>query len=101
MNLDSLISDANQFVGAYLIPFGWKLLGAIGVWIVTASKVMKPSTQTASVGGGLRHWAESPGRGPAWLGRKSRRHAAVPQARAWIRCFLTDIERTPRVYLYQ
>lgn len=71
MNLDSLISDANQFVGAYLIPFGWKLLGAIDVWIVTASKVMKPSTQTASVGGGLRYWAESPDAGPHGWGAKA------------------------------
>jgi small conductance mechanosensitive channel len=34
MNPESLVSAASQFVNAYLIPFGWKILGALAVWIV-------------------------------------------------------------------
>lgn len=29
-----LIDQANTFVNAYLIPFGWKLAGAVAVWIL-------------------------------------------------------------------
>src|SRR5512134_1082971 len=34
MNPESLVNEATTIVNAYLIPFGWKILGAIGVWIV-------------------------------------------------------------------
>jgi len=33
MNPENLISQATSLVHAYLIPFGWKILGAIAVWI--------------------------------------------------------------------
>jgi len=33
MNPESLISQASSLVHTYLIPFGWKILGAIAVWI--------------------------------------------------------------------
>ncbi len=33
MNGD-LIDQANNFVNVYLVPFGWKLAGAVAVWIV-------------------------------------------------------------------
>jgi small conductance mechanosensitive channel len=29
-----LVAEASTFVNTYLIPFGWKLLGAIAVWVV-------------------------------------------------------------------
>lgn len=31
---DSIVTQANQFITQYLVPFGWKILGAIAVWIV-------------------------------------------------------------------
>jgi small conductance mechanosensitive channel len=34
MNPESLVNEASQFDSTYLIPFGWRILGAIGVWIV-------------------------------------------------------------------
>jgi small conductance mechanosensitive channel len=34
MNPESLVNEATTFVNAFLIPFGWKILGAIAVWIV-------------------------------------------------------------------
>jgi small conductance mechanosensitive channel len=34
MNPESLVNEASQFASTYLIPFGWRILGAIGVWIV-------------------------------------------------------------------
>ena len=33
MNGD-LLDQANTFVNTYLVPFGWKLAGAVAVWIV-------------------------------------------------------------------
>jgi hypothetical protein len=29
-----LVAQANTFVSTYVIPFGWKILGAIAVWMV-------------------------------------------------------------------
>jgi small conductance mechanosensitive channel len=34
MNPESLVNEASQFANTYLIPFGWRILGAIAVWIV-------------------------------------------------------------------
>jgi small conductance mechanosensitive channel len=34
MNPESLVNEASQFATTYLIPFGWRILGAIAVWIV-------------------------------------------------------------------
>jgi small conductance mechanosensitive channel len=34
MNPESLVNEATQFANTYLIPFGWRILGAIAVWIV-------------------------------------------------------------------
>lgn len=34
MNPESLVNEASQFANTFLIPFGWRILGAIGVWIV-------------------------------------------------------------------
>jgi small conductance mechanosensitive channel len=31
---EDLVAQASTFVNTYLVPFGWKILGAIGVWIV-------------------------------------------------------------------
>jgi small conductance mechanosensitive channel len=31
---EDLVAQATTFVNAYLVPFGWKILGAIAVWIV-------------------------------------------------------------------
>lgn len=32
--MNDLVSQANTFANTYLIPFGWKILGAIAVWVV-------------------------------------------------------------------
>jgi small conductance mechanosensitive channel len=34
MNPESLVNEASTFATTYLIPFGWRILGAIAVWIV-------------------------------------------------------------------
>ena len=34
MNPESLVTEATHFANTYLIPFGWRILGAIAVWIV-------------------------------------------------------------------
>jgi len=34
MNPESLATQATTLVNTYLVPFGWKILGAIAVWIV-------------------------------------------------------------------
>jgi small conductance mechanosensitive channel len=34
MNTENLVNEASLFVSTYLIPFGWRILGAIAVWIV-------------------------------------------------------------------
>jgi small conductance mechanosensitive channel len=34
MNPESLVNEAAHFANTYLIPFGWRILGAIAVWIV-------------------------------------------------------------------
>jgi small conductance mechanosensitive channel len=34
VNADTLVNEASSFVNAYLIPFGWKILGGVAVWIV-------------------------------------------------------------------
>jgi small conductance mechanosensitive channel len=32
--VNDLVGQANTFVNAYLVPFGWKLAGAVAVWIL-------------------------------------------------------------------
>jgi small conductance mechanosensitive channel len=34
MNPENLVTEANHFANTYLIPFGWRILGAAAVWIV-------------------------------------------------------------------
>jgi small conductance mechanosensitive channel len=34
MNPESLVTEATHFANTYLIPFGWRILGAIAVWVV-------------------------------------------------------------------
>jgi small conductance mechanosensitive channel len=34
MQTDDVINQANTLVNTYLVPFGWKILGAIAVWIL-------------------------------------------------------------------
>jgi small conductance mechanosensitive channel len=34
MNAGELATQANQFISTYILPFGWKIAGAIALWII-------------------------------------------------------------------
>jgi len=36
---EDLVAQANTFFNAYVVPFGWKIFGAIAVWILATRNV--------------------------------------------------------------